>query len=72
MNTFASTYVVGLNSVIEQWIKEDLKQVEIIENFDGLIIFKTNSNNINLPYTNNTFLVLDYKKLQGGGRLMKI
>lgn len=66
MYTFASTYITGLNNFVEKWLKEDIKDVEIIRNLDGLIVYKSKHIFASLPYANNSFLVLDSKKLGGG------
>ena len=67
MYTFASTYTTGLSDYVKQWLKEDIQDVEILNNYDGLIIYKTKKEVLNLPYINNSFLVLDLKPCLKGG-----
>ena len=67
MYTFASTYITGLNNCIERWLQEDISDVEIIENLDGLVIYKTKNIVQTLPYVNNSFLLLDFKPCIWGG-----
>lgn len=71
MYTYASSYISGLNKFVEKWIKKDIADIKILKNLDGLIVYKTNNTNINLPYTNNDFLVLDFQNNLGGGTFNK-
>ncbi len=62
--TYASSYISGLGKIVETILKEKIKDVHIIENLDGLIIYKTNKP---LDYKsfqcfNNTFLVIGFEK----------
>lgn len=62
--TYASSYISGLGKIIEKILKNRIKDVKIIENLDGLIIYKT-SRSLDLKSFqcfNNTFLVLGMEK----------
>lgn len=65
MICFASTYPSGLGSKIEKWIKQEFNDVNIVFNFDGLIVYKTNCEFKKVPFFNNTFIVLAYSKCKG-------
>ena len=59
---YMSTYISGFHSVIEQILKQKIGDVQIINNMDGAIIYKSNINiqNLHLPFFNNSFLVIGY------------
>ena len=59
MSIYASSYISGLNKPVEAWLKEIYgNKVNIIENFDGLIVYETNQPFISAPFFNNSFLCL--------------
>ncbi len=61
MKTYYSTFISGLSEHISQVLKDELSDVEIIKVLDGLIIFKTKSNEKQIkqiPFFNNTFLLI--------------
>ncbi|MDD3397504.1 MAG: methyltransferase domain-containing protein [Clostridia bacterium] len=64
-NTFASTYISGLGEIIPRLLETKLNDVEIIKNFDGLIIYKTKQifNESLFPFFNNTFLMFGYSNV---------
>jgi len=62
MNIFASSYISGFDKLIEKSIKETYNDCQIINNFSGLIIYKTNQALKNMPFINNSYLVIDIKK----------
>ena len=51
MSIYASSYISGLNKPVEAWLKEIYgNKVNIIENFDGLIVYETNLPFISAPF----------------------
>lgn len=63
-NCYVSTFISGLSSVIRQLIIKEIADVEIIQVFDGLIIYKTKDLDkvCKLKFVNNTFLLLGLQK----------
>ena len=63
-NCYVSTFISGLSSIIEQEIKKEIFDVEIIKIYDGLIIYKTAeyAKVYTLKFFNNSFLLLGFKK----------
>jgi len=64
-NVYFSTFTSGLSSLIEQLLKENLKNIVIIHLFDGGVIYETSSNVAiikNLKFVNNSFCILHYFK----------
>lgn len=61
-NVYMSTYISGFSKVIEKILKQKIPDVIIVNNMDGAIIYKTNTNikNIDMPFFNNSFFVLAY------------
>lgn len=61
--TYASSYISGLGKVVETILKDKIKGVQIIENQDGLIIYKTNKqlDFKSFQCFNNTFLVINFE-----------
>lgn len=62
--TYASSYISGLGNIVEKILKNRIKDVKIIKNLDGLIIYKTSKSLDlkNFQCFNNTFLVLGMEK----------
>lgn len=61
MNTFASTFVSGLNTPVCEALRQLIPDVNIIKSYDGLLVYTTNSNIEavkNIKYFNNTFLAI--------------
>ena len=58
MSIYASTYISGLSQPVETWLKEQYSDVQIINNYDGLILYKTNLPFVHTPFFNNSFLHL--------------
>lgn len=61
MNTYFSTFITGFDEVIKKSLPESLKAVEIVEVFDGLIMYKTSSSLDEIKrvkYLNNSFVLL--------------
>ena len=67
-NCYASTFISGLSSVVQQLIIKEIPDVEIIQIFDGIIIYKTQEFDKvrKLKFTNNTFLLLGLQKTNCG------
>ncbi len=66
-NCYVSTFISGLSNFVEDRIKTDFSDVEIIQVLDGLIIYKTSDKEkvLGLKYVNNTFLLLGLLKSNG-------
>lgn len=61
INIYASSFITGFQDIVEFLLKKDLKNFKLVSKEDGFIIYKTTSDItsiINLPYINNSFLVL--------------
>jgi tRNA (guanine6-N2)-methyltransferase len=61
-NRYFSTTIYGLENIIEELLKKDLQNVEIILKEIGLIVYETTSNSDeikNLPYLNNSFCLIN-------------
>jgi 16S rRNA G966 N2-methylase RsmD len=69
MPTYASTFITGTNSIVEDAFKRRFsKTVRIISSFDGLILYETEATIpeiTNIRFFNNTFLVLKFFKNTG-------
>ena len=63
-NCYVSTFISGLSEIVNNLIVKELLDVEIIQTFDGMIIYKTaNHDKISkLKFVNNTFLLLGLKR----------
>lgn len=61
---FYSSYIVGFEELVPLIIRDKHKDVEIIDIFNGAVIYKTSSlkNIINMPFLNNNFFVHKYAK----------
>ena len=57
--TYASSYISGLGKVVETILKDKIKDVQIIENQDGLIIYKTNNSIIDLEKSKLAFMGIE-------------
>jgi len=71
---YASTFVSGLNEPILKLSKKFISDIELIDNFDGFITYKTNasfSEINNIRFFNNNFLILHTKKNQNANNLFK-
>lgn len=71
--TYASSYISGFSKVVETFLKSHIKDVKIIENIDGLIVYKTSKilNLKELYCFNNTFLVFGIEKTDSTQPLVK-
>ncbi len=61
MCTFASTFIPGFTPFIEDQLRKQVKNIQILNTFDGLIVYKTSSDwdtLKNLKFLNNTYLVI--------------
>jgi hypothetical protein len=61
MITYYSTFITGLQDLIESSLKKELKNVQINLVLDGLIVYKTNKPEkqiVNIRFLNNTFILL--------------
>lgn len=61
MNSYFSTFLTGFSNVVRQEIKNDLPDIKIDLLLDGLIVYRTDADKIkikNLPYLNNSFILL--------------
>lgn len=61
---YFSTFISGLHDIIKEILERKVKDIKILELFDGAVIYSTNYNieDYNLLCFNNTFELLDYKK----------
>src|SRR3989344_9063070 len=68
---YASTFITGLQKPIEKLLKNNLKDMKIIKVLDGLIIYDSSESIdkiINLPFFNNTFVII--RLFQGQNKLL--
>ncbi|MCL2860543.1 MAG: methyltransferase [Oscillospiraceae bacterium] len=63
-NYYVSTFISGLSDVIKKLLISNLSDVEIIELFDGMVIYKTQyyQDVTRLKFLNNSFLLLGQMK----------
>lgn len=64
-NCYVSTFISGLSEIVNSLIMKELPDVEIIQTFDGMIIYKTSNldKKSQLKFINNTFLLLGLKRI---------
>ncbi|MFH1522264.1 MAG: RsmD family RNA methyltransferase [Patescibacteria group bacterium] len=61
MITYFSTFITGFNSLIKESLRQKIRDADIINIFDGLIIYRTSSNLENIKeirFFNNSFVLL--------------
>ena len=63
-NCYVSTFTSGLSSLVNQLIMKEILDAEIVQCFDGMIIYKTKEIDKvrKLKFINNTFLLLGLQK----------
>lgn len=66
--TYASSYISGMGSIVEKALKEQVTDVNILQNMDGFIIYKTyqSSKITTLKFFNNTFLLISKTNINPG------
>lgn len=64
MTRYLSTCVAGFAKAVQTFLLQDMPDVHVVFSDDGCVVYETNTpeNMVNLPYVNNTFLVLDTAK----------
>ncbi len=66
-NCYVSTFISGLSDLIKNLLEKELSDVEIVELFDGMVIYKTvYIDKVNkLKFVNNSFLLIGHMNIYG-------
>lgn len=66
MFTYLSTFISGFSEIIDQIMRREIKDIEIIELSDGAILYRTKiprAKILKIDFLNNTFIVLKFFSL---------
>ena len=68
MLPFFSTFISGLDKVVDCWLRGELVDVEVDSLFDGLVVFRTQTSSHQvgkIRFLNNCFILISREKLAG-------